>query len=251
MSQAPLGDRLLRQPEARGAVGASSGGGSLGEGQWGEVRYARCSLYMRDPSHWHRGCWTTGLSDPQSKPHPQHPRVVPSPPYLYLHLLSWHDPQVLLLWSCPCPADPCPAAPIWFMGKNTGLESGRHSTPLLAEWTWASDFNLSEPQCPHLSDGNREASRSEACETVNTMVQGREGFGQRDSPFSPFLSVRNATVISTIGGLPQHMAPNPYPLPGGSTPACPLIGGQSSSGGKKGDYPGPWLPKGGAPPSMP
>lgn len=66
-----------------------------------------------------------------------------------------------------------------------------------------------------------------------------------------FSSVRNVTVTSTVGGLPQHMAPNPYPLPGGSTPACPLIGGQSSSGGKKGDYPGPWLPKGGAPPSMP
>lgn len=32
MSQALLGDCLLRQPEARGAVGASSRGGRLGKG---------------------------------------------------------------------------------------------------------------------------------------------------------------------------------------------------------------------------
>lgn len=221
MSQAPLGDRLLRQPEARGAVGASSGGGSLGEGQWGEVRYARCSLYMRDPSHWHRGCWTTGLSDPQSKPHPQHPRVVPSPPYLYLHLLPRHDPQVLLLWSCPCPADPRPAAPAWFTGKNTGLESGRRSTPSLAEWTWASDFNLSEPQCPHLSDGNREASRSEACETVNTMVQGREGFGHRDPSSSPFFLREKCHCHLHSRWASTAHGPQPLPTPWWLHPSLP------------------------------
>lgn len=94
MSQALLGDCLLRQPEARGAMGASSPGGRLGEGQHGEWGYSRHSLYLLDFSNWGRGNLNPSQSIQNSKPSPVHRSPTCAP-------LSSHHP--CLPTSTPLP----------------------------------------------------------------------------------------------------------------------------------------------------
>lgn len=110
MSQALLGDCLLRQPEARGARGASSLGGRLGEGQHGEWGYSRRSLCLLDFSNWDRGELNPSQSIQNSKPSPVHqsPTCVPlsshHPRLPTITSLPQNDPSVLLLWSCSSPS---------------------------------------------------------------------------------------------------------------------------------------------------
>lgn len=88
MSQALLGDCLLRQPEARGAMGAASQDGRPGKEPYGELGPSRCSLYLLDSSNWHRGDWNPGPSNPESQallstpesPAPFCSLTIPSPP---------------------------------------------------------------------------------------------------------------------------------------------------------------------------
>lgn len=127
MSQALLGDCLLRQPEAKGAVEASSRGGRLGEGQHGELGYSRCSLYLLDFSNWHRGDLNPSQSLQKAKPSPLLQSSTCAPLSSH-HAPSprHHPPPRMTPRSCSfCPTPSlawlicCHSA--WFTGKNKGF----------------------------------------------------------------------------------------------------------------------------------
>lgn len=128
MSQALLGDCLLRPPEARAALGASSGGGRLGEGQRGELSYSRWTLYLLDSSNWHRGDLNTGPSDPNSKAHSSMPELSLHHPIPAFTPSPGMTPRSCFFDLPPSPAQLTGCPPAWFTGKNMELES-----PLPAE----------------------------------------------------------------------------------------------------------------------